>query len=86
MRHAASEGVERGVRVNIVAPALVDTPMAARALGTPALVARLPELMPLSGRACTPGEVAEAVIWLASAAASRITGVVQPVDAGWCLR
>ena len=86
VRLAAFEGAASGVRVNVVAPALVDTPMAARALTTPALAARLPELMPLGGRAATPQEVAAAVTWLLSPASARVTGAVVPVDGGWTLR
>jgi NAD(P)-dependent dehydrogenase (short-subunit alcohol dehydrogenase family) len=86
VRLAAFEGAASGVRVNVVAPALVDTSMAARALTTPRLAARLPELMPLGGRAATPEEVAAAVTWLLSPAAASITGAVVPVDRGWTLR
>jgi NAD(P)-dependent dehydrogenase (short-subunit alcohol dehydrogenase family) len=86
VRLAAYEGAQSGVRVNVVAPALVDTPMAARALTTPELAARLPELMPLGGRAATPEEVAAAVTWLLSPASAGITGAVVPVDRGWTLR
>jgi NAD(P)-dependent dehydrogenase (short-subunit alcohol dehydrogenase family) len=86
VRLAAFEGATSGVRVNVVAPALVDTPMAARALGAAHITARLPELLPLGGRAATPDEVAEAVTWLLSPASAQITGAVIPVDGGWTLR
>jgi NAD(P)-dependent dehydrogenase (short-subunit alcohol dehydrogenase family) len=86
VRLAAFEGAASRVRANVVAPALVDTPMAARALTTPELAARLPELMPLGGRAATPQEVAAAVTWLLSPASERVTGAVVPVDGGWTLR
>jgi NAD(P)-dependent dehydrogenase (short-subunit alcohol dehydrogenase family) len=86
VRLAAFEGTASGVRVNVVAPALVDTPMAGRALTTPAVLARLPELMPLGGRAATPEAVAGAVVWLLSPASAQTTGAVIPVDGGWALR
>ncbi|GAA4454963.1 SDR family NAD(P)-dependent oxidoreductase [Phytohabitans houttuyneae] len=86
VRLAAYEGARHGVRVNAVAPGLVDTPMAGRALGDPPLRARLPELMPLGGRACTPDEVAAAVVWLLGPDSARVTGAVVPVDGGWTLR
>lgn len=86
VRLAAYEGARHGVRVNAVAPGLVDTPMAQRALGHQGLSARLPELMPLGGRPCTPGEVARAVAWLLGPESARVTGAVIPVDGGWTLR
>lgn len=86
VRLAAFEGAAAGVRVNVVAPALVDTPMATRALTSPEIAARLPELMPLGARAATPEEVAAAVTWLLSPASARVTGAVVPVDGGWTLR
>lgn len=86
VRSAAFSAAARGVRVNIVAAGLVDTPMAARAMSDPGIQHRLPHLMPLGARACTPDEVAAAVTWLLSDASSRTTGAVIPVDGGWHLR
>ncbi|GCE02223.1 SDR family oxidoreductase [Embleya hyalina] len=86
VRSAAFAGAPRGVRVNLVAAGLVDTPMAARAMGDPVIQGRMPRLMPLGARACTPDEVADAVVWLLSDAAARTTGSVLPVDGGWQLR
>jgi len=86
VRSAAFSGAPHGVRVNIVAAGLVDTPMARRAMTDPAIQQRMPELMPLGQRACTPEEVADTVMWLLSDASSRTTGAVIPVDGGWQLR
>jgi NAD(P)-dependent dehydrogenase (short-subunit alcohol dehydrogenase family) len=86
VRSAAFDVAPHGVRVNLVAAGLVDTPMAQRALRDPAIRARLPELMPLGAAACTPEEVAAAVLWLLSDGSSRTTGAVLPVDGGWHLR
>lgn len=83
MEAAAYEGTARGVRVNIVAPGLVDTPMAKRALGDPDIQARFPTLMPLTRRPATAAEVAAAVAWLASDSAPQTTAAVIPVDGGW---
>lgn len=86
VRSAAFSGAPRGVRVNIIAAGLVDTPMARRAMEDPAVQERMPQLMPLGGRACSPEEIADAVMWLLSDASSRTTGAVVPVDGGWHLR
>lgn len=83
---AAFEGARKGIRFNVVAPGLVDTPMAARALGDAALVARFPELMPLTKGPATPADVAAAVRWLVSDNARQTTGAVLPVDGGWLLQ
>lgn len=83
---AAFEGARRGIRFNIVAPGLVDTPMAARALTDDAIVARFPALMPLTARPASPQEVTAAVRWLVSDAAPQTTGAVLPVDGGWLLQ
>ncbi len=83
---AAYEGARKGIRFNIVAPGLVDTPMAARALGSPEISARFPRLMPLTSRPASPKEVAAAVRWLVSDRAPQTTGAVLPVDGGWLLR
>lgn len=78
---AVEEGA-RGIRANVVCPGSVRTPAWAHRL------ARRPDLMrevvrhyPL-GRIVEPEEVAAAVLFLASPAASGITGAVLPVDAG----
>jgi NAD(P)-dependent dehydrogenase (short-subunit alcohol dehydrogenase family) len=60
--------------------------MAGRALGDAAIVARLPELMPLGAGPCLPEEVADAVVWLLQPGSRRTTGAVIPVDGGWHLR
>jgi NAD(P)-dependent dehydrogenase (short-subunit alcohol dehydrogenase family) len=86
MEAAAYEGAARGIRVNIVAPGLVDTPMASRALIDEAIRARFTELMPATGRPASAHEVAAAVAWLASPDSSQTTAAVIPVDGGWHLR
>jgi NAD(P)-dependent dehydrogenase (short-subunit alcohol dehydrogenase family) len=81
-REAALEYAGQGVRVNAVAPAVIRTPMAERALLQDSeSEARIATLHPL-GRVGTPGEVAEAVVWLCSDAASFITGHTLPIDGG----
>ncbi len=82
---AAFEAAPRNVRVNVVSPGLVSTPMAARALGDERIQARFPELMPLGASPATAEEVAAAVGWLLGPDSTRTTGAVIPVDCGWSL-
>jgi NAD(P)-dependent dehydrogenase (short-subunit alcohol dehydrogenase family) len=86
VRSAAYTGAPHGVRVNIVAPGLVDTPMATRALTNGAISSRLPVLQRLGGRAQTADEIADAVVWLLSEQSAGLTGSVLPVDRAWTLR
>jgi NAD(P)-dependent dehydrogenase (short-subunit alcohol dehydrogenase family) len=82
-RMAARECAPAGIRVNVVAAGLVDTPMASRALADDRISARLGDLMPLTGRAARPEEVADVVCWLLSDASRLVTGAVVPADGGW---
>jgi len=68
----ALELAEEGVRVNGVRPGLIDTDLHAAA-GMPDRVARFAKHLPMK-RAGTPEEVAEAIVWLASPAASYVSG------------
>ena len=76
----AREVAAEGIRVNAVAPGLVDTGLHAAA-GAPDRVARMAPTVPM-GRAGTPEEVAAAVLWLMGAGAAYITGAVVPVGGG----
>ena len=71
------------VRANVLAPGLVDTPMAARALADPAVLSYVAAMQPLLGGPAGPEQVAAAAVFLASDAAGGITGAVLPVDGGW---
>jgi NAD(P)-dependent dehydrogenase (short-subunit alcohol dehydrogenase family) len=83
---AATQYAKLGVRVNAVAPAVIETPMGERAfaLSDPERAARVADRHPL-GRVGTPEEVASAVIWLCSSGASFTTGHTLPVDGGFLL-
>jgi 3alpha(or 20beta)-hydroxysteroid dehydrogenase len=76
---AAVELAPFGIRVNTVFPGLIDTPMLAG--NSPETNAFYAKMVPL-GRMARPGEVAEAVAFLASDAASYMTGAEIAVDAG----
>ena len=76
----ASEVAGEGIRVNGVAPGLIETGIHAAA-GDPGRLARLAGRIPM-GRAGTAEETAEAVIWLLSPAASYVTGCILPVSGG----
>jgi meso-butanediol dehydrogenase / (S,S)-butanediol dehydrogenase / diacetyl reductase len=80
-RATAYEVAPFGIRVNAVAPGVVETPMNADLRADAAAAARLRGRHPL-GRFGQPGEVAAAVCWLASDDASFVTGALLPVDGG----
>src|SRR5882762_10712550 len=83
-RTAALEYAQQGIRVNCVCPGYIRTPMVAYVLQQAG--AQLEEQMvarePI-GRLGTPEEVAEAVVWLCSDAASVVTGHTMTVDGGF---
>lgn len=76
----AREVASDGIRVNAVAPGLVDTGFHA-SVGAPDRPARLSPGIPM-GRAARPEEIAEAVCWLLSPAASYVTGAILEVGGG----
>ena len=90
-RSAALDWARHGIRVNCIAPGSTETAMLDGVIGE--LAARYPDRFPVSsmeayrsgvplGRFAAPPEIAAAVAFLASDAASFITGVILPVDGG----
>ena len=81
-RVLAVEWAPFGVRVNAVAPAYVETAMTAGVHGNERLHRKVIDRTPL-GRFGQPQEVAWPVVFLASEAASYVTGATLFVDGGW---
>jgi NAD(P)-dependent dehydrogenase (short-subunit alcohol dehydrogenase family) len=80
---AALEYAKQRIRVNAVCPGFTETPMIERLEGgDPVLAAQMAAMVPV-GRYATAAEIAEAVVWLCSDAASFVTGVAIPIDGGY---
>lgn len=84
-RSSAIETAAAGIRINAVCPGPIDTPMLdklkADVGAESGFTEQLMQAVPM-GRCARADEIAEAVIWLASDAASYVTGVALPVDGG----
>ena len=81
-RALAVEWAKQKIRVNAVAPTYVNTPFIAELMKRPELVEKINGMTPL-GRLAEPEEVAAVVLFLASPAASMVTGHTLPVDGGF---
>jgi NAD(P)-dependent dehydrogenase (short-subunit alcohol dehydrogenase family) len=82
-RAAALELAKSNIRVNAVCPGVIQTPMIDRfAHGEAQIQQQLIAGEPI-GRLGRPEEVAEAVVWLCSEAASFVTGQPIAIDGGW---
>jgi NAD(P)-dependent dehydrogenase (short-subunit alcohol dehydrogenase family) len=81
-RTAALEYVKKGIRVNAVNPGLIDTPIARDVVaGDEQAYGEIAKGVPI-GRAGRPEEIAAAVLWLCSPAASYVVGHALTVDGG----
>ena len=80
-RHGAMKWAQNHIRVNAVCPGVIETPMTASVAAIPELRQAIEKLTP-TGRMGQPEEVAEAVLWLSSSAASFVTGHALVVDGG----
>lgn len=78
---AALDCAKAGIRVNAVCPGGIPTPMLEPVLADPKIKDFILKALPI-GRLGRPEEIAEAVLWLCSEAASFVTGVALPVDGG----
>lgn len=81
-KSAALETARNGIRINVVCPAVIETPMAERIFGAPEMNKYALGLHPI-GRFGTPMEVAEAVVWMCSDRASFMTGQSLVLDGGF---
>ena len=81
-RAQAAEWAPHGLRVNAIAPAFVDTQLTGRLLEQPGMRDGIVAHTPM-GRLAETGEIASAVVFLASPEASYITGATLAVDGGW---
>ena len=81
-RAAAMEYVDAGIRINAVCPGAVDAPILDRMTGgNEEIKSSFAQQLPV-GRLCSQEDIAEAVLWLASDAASYVNGVGLVLDGG----
>lgn len=80
---AALEYIQAGIRINAVCPGVIRTPMIETyTQGHPDAEMQLTQAEPIH-RMGTPEEIAEAVVWLCSRAASFVVGQAWAIDGGW---
>ena len=82
-RSLAAEWGDRGVRINAVAPTYVETPLTRFGMDDPELYPVWLENTPMR-RVGQPDEIASVVLFLASDAASLMTGSIVLADGGYC--
>ena len=82
---AAARYAQDRIRFNLFAPGMIDTPMAARAVGNPVIRDYLAAKQPIRGGPGTPDDCAEAALYLCEPASRFVTGAVLTVDGGWCV-
>ena len=82
-RAVAAFYAPQGIRVNVIAPGLVATPMSRRAQDDPQIMAYVARRQPLADGALQPADLAGAALFLLSDDARIVTGQVIAVDGGW---
>lgn len=82
-RSMATYYAPQHIRVNVLCPGTIRTPMSARTATDPALADFVARMQPLANGPGEPEDVAEAALFLTSDSARFITGVALPIDGGW---
>lgn len=83
--NAAAAHAADGIRINMLKPGLVSTPMAERALNHPQIMAFLRHKQPLTGGPLTPESCAQAILGLVNPEAVGMTGSILTLDGGWSI-
>jgi NAD(P)-dependent dehydrogenase (short-subunit alcohol dehydrogenase family) len=83
---AASRYAPHRIRFNLLAPGLIDTPMAARATNDVRIRSYLATKQPITGGIGSAEDVAEAALYLCEPASRFVTGAELVVDGGWSVR
>lgn len=85
-KSSAIEYAKQGIRINVICPGLVDTPLIAKMLeDNKAFADHLTDSHPI-GRIARASEIADAVIWLCSERSTYLVGAVLPLDGGYTAR
>ncbi|HXH50284.1 MAG TPA: SDR family oxidoreductase [Terriglobia bacterium] len=82
-RAMAAHYAADGIRVNVIAPSLVRTPMSTRVQTDPEIVEFIRHKQPLSGGILEAADVAQTALFLLSERSRHVTGQVVAVDGGW---
>lgn len=83
-KSAAAYYAAQNIRFNVLAPALVDTPMAKRAVENEQITEFIRTKQPLDGgRVGVPQDLDAATVWLLSEESKFVTGQVIAIDGGW---
>lgn len=80
---AAAYYASAGIRINVLAPGLVRTPMSARAQNDPAILEYVANKQPLTQGMLDPEQVARMAVFLLRESGSPVTGQIITVDGGW---
>ena len=82
VRGAAASYAANAIRINAVAPGIMETPASAAIIASPAAREGAARQYPLPGIG-SPDELAELMVWLLSGSAARVTGQVWSLDGGF---